>query len=125
MKLRTQALVCRRPVNPVGAARERASFSQKPPLPGIDVLKQDAGGYLEVTWNPQTGTPSFIRGHIPVAGIGLASTGQSATIALGVADRYAALLGVVQSAQGLRAVQQETDALGAAHVTLAQSSPGG
>ena len=46
-------------------------YSQSPTTDGVQRLKQDTGGNVEITWNPQTGTASFVRGQIPIAAIGL------------------------------------------------------
>ncbi|MBU4224326.1 MAG: hypothetical protein KKC71_00695, partial [Chloroflexi bacterium] len=46
-------------------------LSQSPPPPALEKLRQDAGGEVEITWNPRTGTPSFIRGSIPLSAVGL------------------------------------------------------
>ena len=61
-------------------------FSQPPRPPGVEQFRRDAGGEVEITWNPRTGTPGFIRGHIPLLVVGVKSDASPATAAL--ADIY-------------------------------------
>ncbi|MCG2769925.1 MAG: M4 family metallopeptidase [Anaerolineae bacterium] len=75
---------------------------------------------MEITWNPLTDTPSFIRGRIPLSAIGLTTESKPATIALALADRYANLFGIKQASRELNIVEDEVDTLGMRHVTLAQ-----
>lgn len=96
------------------------AVSQPPTPPSLAQLRQDAGGEVEITWNPLTDTPSFIRGRIPLAAIGLDSRAKPSAAAIALVDRYASLLGVKQASSELKVVQDETDALGMHHVSLQQ-----
>ena len=95
-------------------------YSQSPTSDAVAKLRQDAGGDVEITWNPQTGTTSFIRGHIPLTATGLRGPAIPATAAAVVVDRYAGLFGVKQAARELNVVQADVDKLGMTHVTQAQ-----
>jgi bacillolysin len=94
--------------------------SQPPTPPVLERLSQDAGGEVEVTWNPLTGTPSFIRARISLSAIGLDSQAKPSAVAIAFADRYARLLGIKQASSELKVMQDETDVLGMRHVTLQQ-----
>lgn len=96
------------------------AVSQSPTPPSLAQLRQDAGGEVEITWNPLTDTPSFIRGRIPLTAIGLDSRAKPSAAAIALVDRYASLLGVKQASSELKVVQDETDALGMRHVSLQQ-----
>jgi bacillolysin len=95
-------------------------YSQGPTPPGITELQQDTGGDVNVTWNPVNGTPSFVRGQIPVSKLGLAATPDSSAIAYAVVNRYAKVFGVAQSSQELRLDKTDVDALGMTHLMLHQ-----
>ena len=98
--------------------------SQPPTPPALEQLRRDAGGEVEITWNPLTGTPSFIRGRIPLSAIGLDSQAKPSTAAITFVDRYASLLGVKRASSELKIAQDEIDALGMRHVTLQQAYQG-
>jgi len=98
--------------------------SQPPAPPALGQLRQDAGGEVEITWNPLTGTPSFIRGRIPLSAIGVDSRAKPSTAATSFVDRYASLLGVRQASSEFTGMRDETDALGMRHVTLQQAYQG-
>ena len=98
--------------------------SQPPTPPSLEQLRQDAGGEVEITWNPLTDTPSFIRGRIPLSTVGLDSQAKPSTAAIAFVDRYASLLGVRQASRELKVVRDEVDALGMRHVTLQQVDQG-
>jgi Zn-dependent metalloprotease len=98
----------------------RPAVSQPPIPPALGQLRQDAGGEVEITWNPLTGTPSFIRGRIPLSAIGVDSWVKPSTAATTLMDRYASLFGVRQASSELKVMRDETDALGMRHVTLQQ-----
>ncbi|MCZ7575161.1 MAG: M4 family metallopeptidase [Ardenticatenaceae bacterium] len=105
----------------LGALFPGTPVSSQPPTPaGIEQLRQDANGEIEVTWQPLTNTPSFIRGEIPLAAMGLPRKVSPATVAFTVADRYATLFGIRQASSELNLVRVDTDALGMRHVTMGQ-----
>lgn len=93
---------------------------QSPTPPLLEQLKQDAGGEVEITWNPLTNTPSFIRGHISLTAIGLTAQAESPTAAVALLDHYADLFGIRDASSELDVIGDETDALGMRHVTLRQ-----
>lgn len=97
-----------------------SSFSQPPTPPEVGKLGQDADGEVEITWNPRTDAPSFIRGRIPLSVMGLTSEAAPATAASALVDRYADLFGVRQASHELNIVQTEVDDLGMKHVTMGQ-----
>ena len=99
-------------------------YSQSPSSDAVAKLRQDAGSDVEITWNPQAGTASFIRGHIPLAAAGLRGPAIPATAAAVVVDRYAGLFGVKQAARELNVVQTDADKLGMKHVTQVQMYQG-
>ena len=96
------------------------TLSQAPSQPGLDRLRQDTGGQVEITWNATGDRPSFIRGAIPLSALRLQGKADPSAIALAIAGRYADLFGVKQAAQELKVVGSDVDALGMTHVTLAQ-----
>jgi Zn-dependent metalloprotease len=83
-------------------------------------LQQDSGGQVEITWNQQTGRPSFIRGPVPVDSLGVQSQAGATDISLAFVEQYADLFGVQDAGQELILVSQETDNLGLTHVTWQQ-----
>lgn len=95
-------------------------FSQSPPPPALEQLKQDAGGEVEITWNSRTDTPSFIRGGIPISEVSVQTKGDASATALAFVERYADLFGVRDASQELTIVKADVDALGMRHVTFAQ-----
>jgi Zn-dependent metalloprotease len=95
-------------------------LGQPPTPPALKQLRQDAGGEVEITWNPLTGTPSFIRGRIPLSALGMDSGAKPSAAAIAFADRYARVLGIKQASSELKVMQDETDVLGMRHVTLQQ-----
>jgi len=106
----------------ITAVSSTPGYSQ-PPLPvGIERLRQDAGGSIDLTLNPLTNRPSFIRGRIPLSAVGLKSEGKAdpETVALAVVDRYADIFGIKQATSELNVVQTIVDDLGMTHVTLGQ-----
>jgi Zn-dependent metalloprotease len=95
-------------------------FSQQLPSRGVEALKQVTGGQVEITWNPRTGTASFIRGQIPLSAAGLMSGASPATVAFSFIDRYADIFGVGQASGELKVVETQVDALEMTHTTLSQ-----
>jgi|GEM_PF-1414278 len=95
-------------------------FSQPPTPPGIEKLRQDADGEVEITWNPSIGTPSFIRGRIPLQPAYLKEKADPATVALSFVEYYGEVFGLRDPRAELEAVEFVTDELGMTHVTLRQ-----
>lgn len=95
-------------------------LSQPLTPPILEQLKQDAGGEVEITWNPLTGTPSFIRGHISLTAIGLTAQAEPSIAAMTLLDHYADLFGIHDASGELEVIGDETDALGMRHVALRQ-----
>lgn len=84
-------------------------------------LSRDAhGAELEITWNPETGTPSFIIGNITPAAIGAQEQANLAVKALAVVEQYADLLGIADAKRDLTVMKEETDGLGMRHVVFQQ-----
>jgi Zn-dependent metalloprotease len=97
-----------------------SGLSQSPPPSPLEQLRQDARGAVEITWNARTGTPSFLRGTLPLSGIRAQSEDEPSAPALAFVARYAHLFGVRDTAHELVAVQTDMDALGLRHVTFQQ-----
>jgi len=91
-----------------------------PPNPGIERLKQDAAGEVEITWATESGRPSFVRGRVPLQPMVLAQGVDSATVARAFIGRYADAFGITNLSNELQVAQSEMDALGMTHVTLRQ-----
>lgn len=105
----------------LGALFRGTPVSSQPPTPaGIEQLRQDANGEVEITWQPRTNTPSFLRGEIPLSAVSLQGKVSPATIAAAVADRYATVFGIRQASSELNVVRADTDALGMRHVMMGQ-----
>ncbi|MCS6883445.1 MAG: M4 family metallopeptidase [Oscillochloridaceae bacterium] len=95
--------------------------SQSPRDSALQRLSQDAhGAELEITWNPETGTPSFIRGNIAPAVTGAQEQATPTLKALAVVERYADLLGIADAERDLTVVKEETDELGMHHFLFQQ-----
>jgi len=94
----------------------------RPPDPkaAVSQLQQDAGGQLQVTWNPLTGYPSFLAGHMPLPLAIEAGRVDAEAAVLAFVERYAQVFGVSSAANELQVAQAGTDNLGMAHVTLRQ-----
>jgi len=99
-------------------------LSQAPPPPAIEQLERDAEGEVEITWNPRTETPSFVRGSVRISAIGAQSEEDTSAAAMAFVERYADLFGVRDASQELTVVGAEADALGMRHVTLQQVHQG-
>lgn len=89
-------------------------------LSGIERLRQDARGQVEITCNPLLGTPSFIRGRIPLAAKGLRGEMSAVQKAVAFIDGYADVFGVARASQELRVIEDRVDSTGMRHVTLGQ-----
>jgi len=99
-------------------------LSQSPPPPALEQLRQDAGGEVEIIWNSRTGTPSFIRGSVPLSGTSVQSEDDASAAALAFVQCYADLFGVRDASQELTVVKSDVDALGMRHVTFHQAYQG-
>jgi Zn-dependent metalloprotease len=86
----------------------------------LNQLHEDAESDLTIVWNPQSNTPSFISGSIPVQSLVAQSNPDAESIALGFASSYAGLFGLQDVSRELRVTASETDDLGMEHVTLQQ-----
>jgi Zn-dependent metalloprotease len=101
------------------------SPSQQGQQPELGLLRRDAGGQVELTQNPQTGTPSFIRTRVPVAALALAATDTSAVaVGYGFVGRYAGLMGIARARDELQPGETVTDDLGMRSVALHQVHEG-
>jgi hypothetical protein len=95
------------------------------PKAAVSRLQQDAGGQLQITWNPATGYPSFLAGHMPLPLVIEAGRVDAAAAVLALVQRYAQAFGVSSAADELQAADTQTDELGMTHVTLRHSCPPG
>lgn len=95
-------------------------LSQSPPPLALEELRQDAVGEVEITWNSNRGTPSFIRGSVPLEGVSIQGKADEALALLAFVERYADLFGVQNASDELIVVQAFVDTLGMRHVTLHQ-----
>lgn len=86
----------------------------------IERLRADAVGDVEVTYNPVTGTPSFILGQLPFAKMGVSTTDSPTAAASATLSRYASLLGINQVSSDLQMKDVSTDEFAITHVTLQQ-----
>lgn len=86
----------------------------------VAALSQAAQGEMDVSYNPFTGRPSFIRGRIPVTATGRPQADTSAAVALGLMQRYSDLFGVDSAASDMRLVDTRVDRRGARHITMQQ-----
>lgn len=92
-----------------------------PPDPGrIKNLEQHTIGGLDITWDQQSGNPSFIRGRIPLWPADLKEMADPGTLALAFVGRYREVFGLKDPEAELEVVESVTDELGMAHVTLRQ-----
>ncbi len=83
-------------------------------------LQQDAVGEIELVWNTQTHTPSFVSGAIPVTSVSLQADASAEEIALDFARAYADLFRLQQVDRELVVTASERDTIGMDHVTLQQ-----
>jgi bacillolysin len=95
----------------------------EPPTPQqvADSLQQQSGGSLDIAWDKETGTPSFITGAISSAGLSLAGVDQSAEpLARAFLSQYAGLYRMHDQATQLVTDSVTQDALGMQHVRFNQ-----
>jgi Zn-dependent metalloprotease len=90
----------------------------------VAALQQDAQAPTQITYNPLTGRPSFIRGRIPLSALGLRPSDTSQAAGVGFMKRYATMFGVDTSGQELQVVDSRTDSLGMRHLRLQQVAHG-
>ena len=94
-----------------------------PPTPqDVATLIQSSTEPMEITYSPTTQYPSFMRGRIPFAALGVsgADTGNPTAVAAAFMRRNARALGVDTSLHGLRVFDRQTDRLGMHHVLVEQ-----
>jgi len=95
-------------------------FSQSPVRPDVENLQQASNGNVEITWNPVTERPSFIRGDFPVdveINAGKVDLEATARVFIGT---HASLLGLNNVSEELRLIKAEKDDLGMDHLTFQQ-----
>lgn len=98
-----------------------------PPTPqpvSTAALTQDAQAPMQVTYNPLTGRPSFIRGRIPLSALGLPPSDTSQAVGRAFMKRYTSVFGIDTTIQGLRFVESRTDSLGMRHLLMQQTVQG-
>ncbi len=96
-------------------------YAQSNAPAGIDRLQAAADGPVEVTQNPFTGRPSFIRGPIPLEVVAQAAgAADKSQAVVAFVDRYADVFGITDAAVELVVQAEEVDDLGMTHVTLGQ-----
>ena len=97
-----------------------AGSAQSPAPPGADRLQKAVDGTLEITWNPATKTPSFLRGHFPASDLDLPDQASATTTAAAFLEKYADIFGITNVAEELQVLEEAEDSLGIAHVTFRQ-----
>ncbi|MCB0115851.1 MAG: peptidase M4 family protein [Caldilineaceae bacterium] len=95
-------------------------FSQPSTGAARNLLRQQTGSDVEITWNAITDAPSFLRGSIPVVGVAAQDADSAASAAFAFAEQYAALFGLRYASQELGVTQNNVDALNMRHVTFQQ-----
>lgn len=76
------------------------------------------GPSVEIVWNQETMTPSFIRGPISIANLN--SQGEATHVAMAFVEQHKTLFGIVSPEHELRIAQNSTDTLGIHRVVLQQ-----
>ena len=99
---------------------KRVAPPQRPSAQDIASLSQAATESLTISYNPISQRPSFVRGRIPLAGLGLQATDTGTAVAFALMRRYARLFGVDSSARDLQLVESRADRLGMHHVVMQQ-----
>lgn len=103
------------------AATFLAVACARPPAPvSIGAMARDAQAPVQVTYNPFTGRPSFIRSRIPLSALGLRPSDTSQVVGFAFMKRYAGTFGVDTTGQGLQLLDTHTDSLGMRHLRLQQ-----
>lgn len=93
-------------------------------LSALRQLRIASADDVEIVWNPETNTPSFMSGRIPLTAIAIANATSPAVLARAFLEQYAALFGITDPASELAVVAEYTDALGMHHVTFQQMYQG-
>jgi Zn-dependent metalloprotease len=75
---------------------------------------------VEVTQNPRTDRPSFIRARIPFTALGLTRGDTTEAVAYAFASRYVDMLGLEDPRRDLELIRAATDELGMRHLILRQ-----
>src|SRR5512145_1337860 len=92
-----------------------------PSAEDIARLTQAATEPMTISYSPVSQRPSFMRGCIPLASLGLqASDTSGATRAMAFMRRHARVFGVDSSGRGLELVESRADRLGVRHVLVRQ-----
>lgn len=99
---------------------DRSAMQVSRAAPGYQPVLPASLGEVEVTWNPATNTPSFLRGHMPLPVSPQSAQADVTGAALAFIDQYRALFGVTNVQSELMVVQSQVDELGLHHVTLQQ-----
>jgi Zn-dependent metalloprotease len=120
MKKRTGALLAVLLATLMAFVFGAPGLSESSTLSALRQLEQDTGSSVEITWNPRTDTPSFVRGSMPLSGARVQSEDDASAWSLAFLDHYAGLFGIQDASHELTVVQTETDALGMSHVTFSQ-----
>ncbi|HYX81725.1 MAG TPA: M4 family metallopeptidase [Gemmatimonadales bacterium] len=94
----------------------------RPPQQDVATLTQSSTVPMTLNYSPITQHPSFLRGRIPLAALGVpaADTGDPRAIARTFMRRNARVFGVDSTLRGLRVVEISTDRLGLRHVVVQQ-----
>jgi bacillolysin len=102
-----------------------ASSCTRAPKPvSLAGLTQDAQAPVTATYNPFTGRPSFVRGKIPFAILGLQAADTTQAVAYQLMRRYASVFGIDSTARDLEYVVARTDRLGMRHMGMRQMYQG-
>lgn len=84
-------------------------------------LTQAATEPMTISYNPLSQRPSFMRGRIPIASLGLQPSDTSGgTVAFAFMQRHARVFGIDSTGRGLELVQSRADRLGVRHVVVRQ-----
>ena len=99
---------------------KRGAAPQRPSAQDVASLTQASTEPMTISYNPVSQRPSFVRGRIPLAGLGLQATDTGTAVVYAVMRRYARLFGVDSSARDLQLVESRADRLGMRHVVMQQ-----
>jgi Zn-dependent metalloprotease len=91
--------------------------------PSWDILRTDASGPLEITANPLTGTPSFIRTDITTRNVGMLGL-SGGSLGYALANRYADVFGLKDARSVLQLTEDGVDGLGMRHLRFKQTHRG-
>ena len=94
---------------------------QRPTSQDVATLTQSSTESMMISYNPVSQRPSFLRGRIPLATLGVqAADTATATVAFRFMRRNARIFGVDSTARGFQVVDSRADRLGLRHVVLQQ-----